>query len=221
MEEATIKKIWEDSCRQLETAKVLNLQAWALNTHSFEMMQLQKAKSRLNALLPLKLFAVILGFIWVAFLCLLVYGNRMSNPYFTISVAIIALFNILAIAVYLRHVAWIRQINFSESIISTQEKLSRLQASTINIVRILMLQFPFYTTWFWHSSWMGTTRFWLISFPITIGFALLGWWLFKNITIKNMNRKWIRRFMMLGPEYKNLLQAKEMMEETEAFRENL
>ena len=43
----------------------------------------------------------------------------------------------------------------------------------------------------------------------------------KNITIKNMNHKWIRRFMMLGPEYKNLLQAKEMMEETEAFRVNL
>ncbi len=220
MEEATIKKIWEDSTRQLERARVLNLQSWALNLRSFEMMQLQKAKSRLHALVPLKLFAVVAGIVWVLFLGLLVYGNRMANPFFTISVAIIALFNLLAIVVYLRHVVWIRQISYSESVVATQEKLSRLQVSTINTVRILMLQMPFYATWFWHISWIGTARFWLISFPAALCCAWLSYWFFKNLTLRNMDNKWVRRFMLLGPEYRNLLQAKAMMEETISFREN-
>lgn len=220
MNDTAIKNLLEVYNQQLEESRVLNMQSWALNYKCFEMLQNQKVKSKLNALVAIKIAAVVLGIIWVLFLGVLVYGNQLANLYFTVSVIVVMLFSVLAIAVYIKQIVLLKQIDYSESITDTQQKLAVLQLATIQIVRISFLQMPFYTTWFWSAKWMMSgTSFWLVSFPVTILFAILAIWLYKNISIKNINSK-KGRWLMSGPEFSYIVKAKNFLDEIEDFRKD-
>jgi hypothetical protein len=222
MEDIELKEIWMEYDRKLEASRVLNLQSWALNLHCFETLQSQKVKSKLNGLAAFKTRAVVLGIVWVLFLGLLVYANQFRNMYFAVSLSAIMLVNIIIMAWYIYHIVLIRQINYTESIMDTQQKLSQLQLSTFRGLRIAWLQLPFHTTWFWHSKWIiySSLKFWLIPFPITLCFVLLTIYLYRNLRIENMHKKWVRILMMAGPEYKSVVKAMEFMDELEEFKKD-
>ena len=218
MEDIDLKNIWEASNQQMERARVLNLQSWAVNKKTFEYLQKHKAQSKLHALSTFKKWLIALGVIWVLFLALLVVGDHFKNFYFSTSVLILAFFNIFAVVVYIKQVILISRVNYEDSIIDTQEKLTSLQASTINVVRILFLQAPFYTTFFWTTEWMQTDiKFWLITFPISLLFAGLSIWLYRNISLKNANKKWFR-VLMGTREWTSIIEAKKYLEELEEYR---
>ena len=213
MEDSTLKNIWHAQDEKLDRSLKLNL-------FILESLQTQKAKSKLGALVAFKKWAVILGILFVLFLGVLIYGNQLKNIFFTVSIAMIMLFSIYAVVVYIKHIILVRTLDYSASITVTQKKLADLQASTISSTGILMLQLPFYSTWFW--SWEmingNATKFWLISLPVTIAFALIGIWLYRNITEKNMNKKWVKCLFNAGPEYKNVVAAKKFLAELEEFK---
>jgi len=219
MEDIELQDMWKAYDQKLEEARVLNMQAWVVNQKTFEYLQTHKAKSKLDSLATYKVWIAIIGVIWVLFLGVLVYGNRMKNPYFTISVACILIFNLFAVAVYIKHIVMIRTIDYGHSITDTQKKLSELQASTINVVRILFLQTPFYCTWFWDKSWIdySSLNFWGIIFPITLGFTLLAIWLFRNISLRNVNKRWFRT-LFGAREWTNITDAMNYLKEIEEFR---
>jgi len=222
MEDLELHKIWKAYDSKLEEIKVLNLQSWALNLHSLETIQTYKAKSKLDALATFNLWAVVLGIVWVLFLGVLVFGNRFQNPYFSVSVSMIMLFTIIAVGAYIRHIIIIKEIDYGQSITHVQKKLAQLETSTFQSTRVVWLQLPFYTTSFWHSQWiMNDPKFWLISFPITIGFTFLAIFLYRNITQENLHKKWVRTLMMSGPEYTSVLQAKNFIDEIEKFKRDI
>ncbi len=223
MQDHELKAIWQSYNNTLAQAQVLNMQSWALNFKCFETLQHEKAKGRLRSLIRFKVFAVVLGIIWVGFLSLLVWGNRFQNPFFSISVSAIVLFSLYAVWVYLYHIILIKQIRYDGTITDTQKKLAGLQSSTFQSTRIIWLQLPFHTTWFWNTEWVlsGDTYFWLIAVPICVAFIGLGVYLYRNIRIENMNRKWVKALMMSGPEYKNLVQSMAFMAEIDAFQKEL
>lgn len=223
MEDIELKNIWQSYDRKIEEARVLNLQSWALNLRCFETIQTQKAKSKLDSLVTFKIWAVALGIIWVLFLGILIYGNRFENPYFGVSVSFIMLFSLIAVVVYIKHIIIIKQINYAENITDTQKKLAQLQVSTIKFTGIVWLQMPFHTTWFWHSKWIlfSSLKFWLIPFPITLLFTFLAIYLYRNINLENMHKKWVRALMMAGPEYKSVIKAIDFINEIDAFKKDL
>ena len=215
MEDSTLKNIWHAQDEKLDRTLKLNL-------FILESIQTQKAKSKLGALAAFKTWAVVLGILFVLLLGVLIYGNQLKNIFFTISIGMIMLFSIYAVVVYIKHIILIRRLDYSASITDTQKKLAGLQASTISSTGILMLQLPFYSTWFW--SWQmiagNSTKFWLISVPCTIAFTLIGIWLYKNLTEKNMDKKWVKRLFNTGPEYKNVVQARKFLNELEEFKKD-
>ncbi|HZE83744.1 MAG TPA: hypothetical protein VE035_05505 [Puia sp.] len=219
MEDTELKEMWKEYDQRIEQAKVLNLQAWAVNLQTIEYLQAHKAKTKLGSLASFKIWMVVFGMLWVVVLGVLLYGNQGKNIYFTVSVAMLMIFTLLANAVYIWHIVLIRQVNFSESIITMQEKLSELQASTINIVRILWLQMPFYTTWFWNSKWIRDAglNFWLTAVPITLLFCLLSIWLYRNISYKNVNKKWFR-ILFRGKDWDSVISAIHYLDEIEEFK---
>lgn len=218
MEDIELKSMWKAYDQKIDETKILNLQSWVVNIKTFEYLQTHKAQSKLKSLSIFKSWAVVLGILWVLFLAVLAYGNHFLNPYFTISVIILMLFSIIAIAIYIKHILLIQQINYSESIIDVQKKLAELQSSTINGLRILWLQLPFYTTFFWSTKWMmNDIKFWLIAFPITLFFTLLAIWLYKNITLKNANRKWLK-ILLSNKEWTSIIKAKAYLDEIEEFK---
>ena len=218
MEDIELKNIWKAYDQKLEEAKILNLQSWAVNIKTFEYLQTHKAQAKLNSLSAFKKWAVAIGVIWVLFLGILTWGNHFKNVYFTISVIILLLFSVIAIAVYIKHIILISQINYNESIVDAQKKLTGLQASTINVTRILWLQMPFYTTFFWNTLWISSDiKFWLVAFPITLFFTFLAIWLYKNITIKNADKKWFK--ILLGDkEWTSIISAKNYLDEIDEFK---
>jgi hypothetical protein len=219
MEDINLKEIWKAYSQEIEQAKILNLQAWAVNLKIFEHLQLHKAQSRLRPLARLKVWGVLLGFLWAFFLGVLVYGNHFKNVYFSTSVSMILLFTMLAIALYIKHIVLINQINQSDNLVQVQEKLAGLQASSINTARILWLQMPFYTSFFWSSRWMATDiKFWLIAFPVTLGFTALAIWLFCNITYRNAHKRWFR-LLLSGSEWAPVLRAIDYLKEIEDFKQ--
>lgn len=212
MEEMELKSIWNAYNRKLERSLKLNLRM-------FEDMQTSKAKSKLNALLSIKAVGIGFGIIWVLLLGVLVYGNHFKNIYFSVSVSMIMLFNIIAIVAYIKQIVLINQIDYTQSITSTQAKLAKLQVDTVNTTGLVWLQLPFYTTFFWNQEWMmKDTGFWLIAFPITLLFTALAIILYKKITPENLDKKWVKKMMMIGMEYKYALVASEMLQEIEDFK---
>jgi hypothetical protein len=220
MEDIELKKMWEASNQQLEQARVLNLQSWVVSTKTFEYLQKHKAQSKLNGLSRFKKWMIVFGIIWCLFLLLLLVGDHFKHFYFSTSVAILAAFNVYAVYAYIKQVILIGQINYESSIVDTQKKLIELQVSTVNIVRILFLQAPFYTTFYWSTEWMQTdNKFWLITFPISLLILVSSIWLYRNISFKNAGKKWFR-LLMGTREWNSIIDAKKYLEEIEEFKSN-
>lgn len=220
MDDQALKHLWKSYEHQLEQAKTLNLQSWVLNIDTKESIQLMKAKSKLNRLAQFKAWMVFAGIIWIAFLFFLVVNSlKWQHIFFVVSTSMIVLFNILAVVVYLRHISLIRKIDQSESLVYAQEKTARLQASSLWVVRILFLQAPFYSTWFyqWDQITAPDPRFWFISLPITLLLAAASIWLYRNINSSNIHKKWFR-VMFAGPEWKPITSALQYMKEIEDFK---
>jgi hypothetical protein len=212
MEEMELKSIWNAYDKKLERSLKLSMRL-------LEGIQKDKAKSKLDSLVSIKIFGIAIGVIWVLFLGLLIYGNHFKNVYFSTSVAMIMFFSIIAIAAYIRHIVLISQIDYTESITTTQTRLAELQVSTINSTRFVWLQLPFYTTFFWNQDWMNKDiGFWLIAFPITWLFTAIAIWLYKSIAPENLHKPWVKKFMMIGMEYKYALSASELLREIEEFK---
>ncbi len=218
MNELELKSIWQQYDQKLEDARLLNMQSWALNLRCFEELQAGKVKSKLNTITSIKIFAVILGIIWTCLLTFLVYLNRFTNPYFSVSISIIAIITLIAVVVYIKQVIIIKQVNYNAGIVDAQQKLTWLQLSTIRITRILFLQTPFYCTWFWHPKMINNNiYFWLIAVPIALFFAWLSVWLYRNIDIKNVEKKWFK-ILFSSAEWVNISKAKAFLSEIEEYK---
>ena len=221
MDDMELKNLWKAYDQKLEEARLLNMQSWALNLRSFEMLQTQKAKSKLKSLQGLKLIMVIGGIVWTSVLIILIaHSLTWSKIFFVLSAGMIALFTLLAIIIYIRHIVLIQQIDNSENILETQKKLATLQSSTINTARILWLQMPFYTTFFFTPAFFHNIKAWIISVPATLLFTFFSLWLYRNINYRNREKKWFK-WLFNGPEWNSVIQARGFIDEIEEFKKNI
>src|SRR5690242_3082438 len=123
MEEMELKSLWQAYDKKLERSLALNLQL-------VREMQTQKAKSVIRSMTGIKVFTLVAGILWVLILGFLVVNSlRFERIFFVVSAGMIMMFNMVAIAVYIRHLVLMSQINNSESVVQTQKQLAELQAS--------------------------------------------------------------------------------------------
>lgn len=219
MEDLELNALWKEYDRKLEESRVLNLQTWAVSRQTFEWLQTQKVRSRLRPMGVFKSWAVFLGVVWVLFLGLLAAGDHGRHEWFTFSISALFLFNVYAIVAYLRQIVLIRQIDFTDHIVETQEKLAALQASTLQTTRILFFQAPFYSTWFWNHQFITGSglAFWTIAVPVELLLTLGAVWLYRNITLANADKKWFR-LLFNGIEWTPVLRAMEYLKEIDEFK---
>jgi hypothetical protein len=221
MEDAELKDIWKEYDRKLEEARMLNLQSWALNLRWFETMQQQKMRSKMSWLAFIKVLMILAGMVWIYLLAwLLLHFFHRSSPFFVVSVGAILLFNMYGIVLYLRHLVLIRQINNSESVVGAQLKLAKLQASTLYSMRVLFLQTPFFSTFFYTVGLLHDTWFLLIGPPVTLLLTAASIWLYRNLSSKNMHKKWFNK-LLGSPEWTYITRSMGFIEEIEAFKNNL
>jgi hypothetical protein len=211
MEEIDIKQLWQAYDAKLE-------RSLQLNHKIIKEMQTQKAEDKISSFRRNQVFGVVGGILWILLLVFLVF-HALNNIYFVISVGLIALFNIFAVATYIWHLEMLSHVNITDSITGAQQKLATIQTSLNNVGRMMILQAPLYCT-FWYSQQLvdhaGAT-FWLINLVIVAFFVVVSIYLFKTLTYKNIHRKWVKAFMeSFGG--KALSKAMEFLNEIEDYK---
>lgn len=214
MENAEIINLWKSYNVKLKE----NLM---LNKRNAEDITKLKVQSFLSGMKPLKIFIILMGIGWVVFLdVLIVHLYAIVNPFFLVSAIVIALLNKLAIAIYTYQIIVIHQVDISEPIVETQEKLAKLKSSTLWVTRLLFLQLPFWTTFHLNKIVLdnGNTWFFSLQLIITILLIYLAIWLFFNIKYENKDKKWFR-YLFNDLEWTPIIKSIELCREIEAFKQ--
>jgi hypothetical protein len=215
MEERDILALWKSYDQKLEENLLLNRK----NTADITGMKVQ---SLLASMKPIKIFTLIVGVLWVLFVDTLIINLfYIASPFFLISAGIQVLLTKLAIGIYLYQLVLIHQVDVSEPIVATQSKLTRLQSSTLWVARLLFLQLPVWTTFYWNKSMLenGNIFLYIIQIVVTLAFTFLAVWLFWNIRYENRDKKWFR-LIFDGSEWTPVIKSMELYREIEAFNED-
>lgn len=213
MEDIEIIHLWKSYDKKLEENLSFNRQNAADITH-------MKVQSALASMKPLKIFTLLAGIIWVIWVdSILINTFHFASPFFLISAGIQVLLTKLAIGIYLYQLVLIQQVDVNAPILDTQEKLSRLKASTLWCARLLFLQLPLWTTFYWNQSMLDHGNGWLYGLQIivTLSFTYVAFWLFIHIRYENSHKKWFR-LIFDGKEWNPVIKAMELLQQVEEYR---
>lgn len=210
MNENELKLLWQLSNEKMERSLQVNKK----NTNEITKL---KVKNVLASMKPIKIFTLFVGIIWVLFwgiivTNLFVYAYDKVSLFFLYSAAVQLLLTAVAIGIYLYQLIMISNVNISDSVITTQKKLSYLKGSTLWSAKILLLQLPFWTTFYLSKEMIvsGNISYILVNGFFTLLFAYSAIWLFINIKYENRNRKWFQ-WIFRGKEWQPILQSMELL----------
>lgn len=215
MENTDIINLWKSYDKKLEENLVLN------KKNATDITQL-KVQSLLKSMRPIKLFIIITGIIWVLFVDVLIINFfHIANPFLLISAILHVLLTKLAIGIYLYQVILIYQVDISEPVLATQDKLASLKSSTLWVARLSFLQLPIWTIFYWNRSMLENGNFWLyaIQFIVTVSSVITSVWLFFNIKYENRGKKWFQ-LIIGGIEWNPVIKSMELYREVEEFKQD-
>ena len=208
MEDTEILNLWKSYDKKLEHSLMINRQ-------NVEDITKMKIRSLLASMTPLKIFTVLTGIAWVAFVDILVVNLfHVASPFFLISAGFQSLLTTLAIGIYLYQLIVIQRWDVDEPILATQQNIVRLKLSTLWIDRILFLQLPAWTTFYWNKNMLTNGSAIFIQLIISGIFTFAAIWLFFNIKYENRDKKWLR-FIFSGQEWNSLIKAMQLLKENE------
>lgn len=218
MNELELKQLWQSTNEKLEENFVIHKK----NTEDLTQVKVQ---SLLGSMKPTKIFALLVGFLWVGiggYALSSIYLNSFAeaNKFFLFSASIQVGLTAIALYVYVYQLIRIYQVDITDPIIKTQEILSNLKMSTLWVSRILFLQLPVWTTFWWNETMLTNwTLFqWILPVTVTALFTYASIWLFMNIKYENRNKKWFQ-LLFNGKEWTPLMKSIELLEQVEEYKE--
>jgi hypothetical protein len=217
MEDIEIINLWKSNDKKINENLLLN------RKNADEIIKM-KAQYLLSSMKPIKTFTIMIGVLWVG-LGTIVLGNiyfdafSEANKFFLFSATLQVGLTAIALFLYLYQLITIHQVDITEPILKTQKKLASLKASTLWVARILFLQLPVWTTFYWNGSMLenGNWFLWIIQGTITFLFTYVAIWLFFNIKFENRNKKWFR-LIFKGKEWTPLMKSLELLGQTDEYK---
>lgn len=213
MEDTEIINLWKSYDKKLEESLLFN------QKNAEEITKI-KVRSFLSSMKPIKIFIILTGIVWVAFVDVLIVNLfNVASPFLLVSAAIHVLLTKLAIGIYLYQLILIYQVDINEPILATQEKLIRLRSTTLWISRLLFLQLPVWTTFYWNKSMLENGNIWAhsVQFIVTASFIYLAIWLFINIKYENRDKKWFS-LLFTGIEWNPLVKSMELLSQIDEYK---
>jgi len=213
MEDNEILQVWKNYDRKLEENLLLSRQ----NATAITALKVQ---SFLASMKPLKIFTIVAGVLWVGLLDVLIVSLfHIASPFFLVSAILLTILNKLAIGIYLYQLILLHQADITEPVLATQEKIARLKSSTLWVARLLFLQLPLWTTFYWNKSMLenGSMGLFIIQALVTGVFIFIAVWLFINIRYRNRNKKWFG-FIFNGKEWSPLMKSMEVLSQLEEYK---
>lgn len=205
------QQIWKEYDRRLE-------RQMSLGRRLFTELQQQKVGAELRPVLRSRVVGIVVGFVWLWLMALCLFIVR-SQPVMAISFGVFCGCTVIGIVGYIRDVAVIRGVSYSDSVMETQRKLVGMQSTMLRDIRLGWLQMPFWASFFVSNGMIraGGPLFYFIEVPVFLFFAGLAVFLFVNITVENVQKKrWVAA-MVRGGGSKRLARAVELLKELEEF----
>lgn len=213
MEDKALKQMWASINAKQDLTLELNRK---LLKNSVDL----NIRGLLKTMKPIKYFALIIGIFWVIWVDIIIINTfEIASPFFVVSAGIQVLLTKLAIGIYLYQLITIAQVDVTEPILSTQDKLARLKASTMWVAKLLFLQLPVWSTFYLHQAMFTPDNALLLVVQVicTGALAYLAIWLFININIKNKDKRWFKQ-IFVGAEWNPIIKSMEMIEEIKAYK---
>lgn len=218
MEETNFVLLWKEQYEKID-------QSLAINKQLLKEVITQKAESALQSLTRFKARGIIAAIIYLLLLGIVLFyavSNYSSAAnYFIISMGAIFLINVKALYDYIKHLIWTNNIDYNGSITEIQGKLTELQLSILRHSRFMVLQFPFWTTFYLSDKWFPNSVSWayiVFQFLLTASFTYLAYWLYKNQTMENANKKWVKT-LIEGSGGKSVMKAIAFYKDLENFKQ--
>jgi hypothetical protein len=212
MEDITLLNLWKSYESKLEDNLQLN------RRNALDLTQI-KLRSLLSSMRPIKVFTIVAGILWVALVDMIIVGSfQTASLYFLISAIAQVLLTKVAIGIYLYQLILISGVSIHTPVLQTQAKLARLQSSTMLVTRVLLLQLPFWTTFYWNKSmWEnGNVVLIILQLLITLLFTYIALWLFRNIHYGNKDKKWFR-VIFEGKEWTPVLKSFDLIDQIKEY----
>ncbi len=218
MNEIELKKLWQTSNDKLE-------EDFGLDKKNTKEISQIKVHSILGSMKPVKIFTLLIGVLWVgigATALSRIYVNAFweANKFFLFSATVQILLTSIALLIYIYQLNKIYKVEIDEPILKTQNKLAQLKISTLWVTRIMFLQLPVWTTFWWNETMLTDWSFyqWLIPLFFTASFTFIALWLFFNIKFENRNKKWFK-LIFNGKEWTPLMKSMELLEQMEEYKD--
>lgn len=217
MNEFELKKLWQTTNDKLEENFVISKK----NTEDITKITVHNF---IGSMKTFKIFTLLAGLLWVGIgatvlshICLNSFLE--ANKFFIFSASIQVLLTAIALIIYVYQLITIYQVEISDPILQTQEKLAQLKISTLWSARILLLQLPVWTTFWWNPTMFTDWNLlqWTIPVIVTISFTIVALWLFFNIKYENRNKKWFQ-LIFNGKEWTPLMKSMELLEQVEYYK---
>ncbi len=217
MNELELKKLWQTTNDKLEEQFVINKKLTDDITRV-------KVHNIIGTMRPIKIFTLLIGILWVgigviALSSIYVTAFSEANKFFLFSATVQVLLTAIALIFYIYQLIKIYQVEIYDPILQTQKKLAKLKYSTLWVSRILILQLPVWTTFWWNETMVTDWSIlqWAITMFFTISFTILAIWLFFNIKYENRNKKWFK-LIFNGKEWTPLMKSMELLEQIEEYK---
>jgi len=216
MIENELKLLWQSTNKKLEDSITIN-------RDNAEDITRLKVQNFLSSMKPIKIFTLIVGILWVSIVGVILV-NLFVNAYekvslfFLYSAAIQVILSAISVTIYIYQLVLTYTIDYNEPIMVIQEKLSKLKRSTLTVTRILFLQLPVWTTFYWNETMFqnGSVFLWVIQGIITLLLTYCSLWLFLNIKYENRNKRWFQ-FIFSGREWQPILHSMELLNQIKNY----
>ena len=175
----------------------------------------------LSSMKPIKIFTLLVGLLWVlgigyVLLKLTINAYDQVSLYFLYSAYFQVMLTAMAVIIYIIQLSTLYSIDFNKPVVILQKTLIKLKASTLNVTKILILQLPFWTTFYWNESMFknGTLPLFILQGAVTISFTYLSLWLFFHLKFENADKWWFK-LLLQGKEWEPLITSINILNEME------
>ena len=214
MNDTDLKYLWQAGNEQIAISQKSD------NT-SLDKLTKRNVSHFLSSMKPIKIFTLLVGLLWVfsigyVLIKLTINAYDQVSLYFLYSAYFQVMLTAVAVILYIIQLSTLYSIDFDKPVIILQKKLINLKISTLNITRILMLQLPFWTTFYWNEGMFknGTLALFIIQGTVTISFTYLSLWLFFHLKFENADKWWFK-LLLQGKEWEPLITSINILNDME------
>jgi len=213
MKDIELVNIWKSYDQKLDEVLSLNKEI------VFELTK-EKISKTIRTMRRPKKVILLIGIPYTLFLYLLTFiGYNSKGIFVMFGFGSISLIMTAIIIGYFYHIYLINSISSTQEIFDVQKKISELKISSFNVVRLAIIQIPF-----WSICWMSLDAF--KKSPIIYGgvnlivllvLIYLSYWLYKSLNPRYTNSK-VRKFFLSGTEWEPIKKACEILEQLKDIR---